>query len=228
MKQEFHSLQKNDTWELVNLPPGRKLVKCKLVYKTKFVVYGSPLKYEAILVAKGYSQFQGIDYNETFAPVAKMDSIRLALAIAASRQWEVHHMDVKCSFINGDMKEDIYMQKLEVFVSNPSLVCRLKKSLYWLKQSPKAWYVKIDGFLLSLSFVQCKSDPNVYLKLIHGSLMIIVLYVDDLLITGSSKKEIASLKDEMNRAFSMTDLGLLSQFLGLEIAQFQNGIKFKQ
>jgi len=94
-------------------------------------------------------------------------------------------MDVKCAFMNGDMNEDIYMQQIEGFVSNPSLVCRLKKSLYGLKQTPRAWYAKIDGFLLSLSFVQCKSDPNVYLKLIHGYLMIIVLYVDDLLITGS-------------------------------------------
>ena len=117
------------------------------------------------------------------------------------------------------------MQKPEWFVSNTSLVCRLKKSLYGLKQAPRAWYAKIHGFLLSLSFVQCKPDPNVYLKLIHGSLMIIVLYVDDLLITGSSKKEIASLKDGMNHAFSMTNLGLLSQFLGLKIAQSQYGVK---
>ena len=107
-------------------------------------------------------------------------------------------------------------------------MCRLKKSLYGLKQAPRAWYAKIDGFLLSLSFVQCKSDPNVCLKLIHGSLMIIVLYVDDLLIIGSSKKEISSLKDAMNHAFSMTDLGLLSQFLGLEIAQSKHGIKVHQ
>ena len=133
-------------------------------------------------------------------------------------------MDVKCAFLNGDITEDIYMQQPQGFVSNPSFVCRLKKSLYGLKQAPKAWYAKIDGFLLSLSFVQCKYDPNVYLKLIHGSLMIIILYVDDLLITGSSKKEIGSLKDTMNHAFSMTNLGLLSQFLGLEIAQSQHGI----
>ena len=117
------------------------------------------------------------------------------------------------------------MQQPKGFVSNPSLVCRLNKSLYGLKQAPRAWYAKIDGFLLSLSFVRWKYDPNVYLNLIHGSFIIIVLYVDDLLITGSSKKEIASLKDATNHAFSMTDLGLLSQFLGLEIAQSQNGIK---
>ena len=120
------------------------------------------------------------------------------------------------------------MYKPKGFVSNPYLVCRLKKSLYLLKQAPKAWYVKIDGFLLSLSFVRCNSDPNFYLKLIHGSLMIIVLYVDDLLITGSSKKKISLLKDAMNHSFSMTDLGLLSQFFGLEIGQSQHGIKVHQ
>ena len=104
-------------------------------------------------------------------------------------------------------------------------MCRLNKSLYGFKQAPRAWYAKIDGFLLSLSFVRCKSDPNVYLKLNHGSLMIIVHYVYDLLITGSSKKEIAFLKEAMNHAFSMIDLGLLSQFLGMEIAQSQHEIK---
>ena len=109
MKEEFSSLHKNNTWELVDLPPRRKLVQCKWVFKTKFAADGSPLKYKARLVAKGYSQVHGIDYNETFAPVAKMDSIMLALAIATSKQWEVHHMDVKCAFLNGDITEYIYM-----------------------------------------------------------------------------------------------------------------------
>ena len=135
------------------------------------------------MVAKGYSQVHGIDYNETFSPVAKMDSIRLALAIAASRKWEVHHMDVKCAFLNGYLTEEIYMQQPQVFYTNPSLVCRLRMSLYGLKQAPRDWYAKIDSFLLSLNFVRCKSDRN-------GSLMIIVLYVDDILITGNSKDEI--------------------------------------
>ena len=107
MKEEFSSLQKNNIWELVDLPPGRKLVQCKWVFKTNFAAEGSPLKNKAILVTKGYSQVHGIDYNETFAPVEKMDSIRLALAIAASKQWEAHHMDVKCAFLNGDLTEYI-------------------------------------------------------------------------------------------------------------------------
>ena len=138
----------------MSLPPGRKLVQCKWVFKTKFSADGSPLKYKVRLVAKGYSQVHGIDYNETFTPVAKMDSIRIALAIAASKQWEVHHMDMKCAFLNGNITEDIYMQQPQDFFSNPYFVCRLKKSLYGLKQTPRAWYAKIDGFLLSLSFVK--------------------------------------------------------------------------
>ena len=99
----------NNTWELVDLPPGRKLVQCKWVFKTKFAANGSPLKYKAILVANGYSQVHGIDYNEAFAPVAKMDSIRIALAIVASNQWELHHIDVKCAFLNEDLIKEIYM-----------------------------------------------------------------------------------------------------------------------
>src|SRR5713226_2345957 len=178
MKEEFSLLQKNNTWELIDLPPGRKLVQCKWVFKTKFSADGSPLKYNEILVAKCYSQVHGIDYNETFAPMEKMDSIRLALAIAASKQWEVHHMDVKCAFLNGYLTEGIYMQQPQVFSTNPSLVCRFRKSLYGLKQAPRAWYAKIDSFLLSLNFVRCKSDSNVYMKVIKVSLMIIVLYVD--------------------------------------------------
>ena len=128
-------------------------------------------------------------------------------------------MDVKISFIHGDMKEEIYMEKHKGSMFNPSLLCRLNKSLYGLKQAPRAWFAKIGGFLLSQNFVRCKYASNVYLKMIHGSLMITILYVDDLLITGSSKKEIDSLKDALNHAFSMIDLGLLSQFLGLEISQ---------
>ena len=109
------------------------------------------------------------------------------------------------------------MQKPEFFFTNPSLMCRLNKSLYGLKQAPRAWYANIDGFLLSLSFFRCNFDHNVYFKLIHGSIIIIVLYVYYLMITRISMKEIASLKDAMNHAFSMTNLGLLRQLLGLEI-----------
>ena len=110
-----------------------------------------------------------------------MDSIRLVLAIATSNQWNLHHMDVKSSFIHGDLKDEIYFKKPQGFFSNLSLMCKLKKSIYGLKQAPKSWYANIYGFLLSMKFSRCKSDPNVYLKLIHLSIIIIIFYVDDLL-----------------------------------------------
>ena len=112
---------------------------------------------------KGFSQVQGVDYHETFAPVAKMDSIRLVLAISTSKHWEVHHMDVKSAFLHGDLHEEIYMKQPEGYITDPSLVCKLKKSLYGLKEAPREWYSKMDAFLLSQNFQRCRSYPNVYL-----------------------------------------------------------------
>ena len=139
MDEEFDLLHDNQTWELVPLPPGRKLVQCKWIYKTKIVFDGTTTKYKARLVEKGYSQVQGLDYNETFAPLARMDSIRLVLAIVASKRWEVHHMYGKNAFLHGDLEEEIYMKQIEGFIDDPSLVYKLRKSLYGIKQAPRVW-----------------------------------------------------------------------------------------
>jgi hypothetical protein len=125
MQEEYKSLLENQTWDLVPLPSGRKLVRCRWVYRTKSAADGQINRYKARLVAKGFQQIHGIDYDETFAPVMNMDSIRLALAIAATKGWEVHHMDVKNAFIHGDLSEEIYMQ-LQGFMQDSSLVCRLR------------------------------------------------------------------------------------------------------
>ena len=173
-------------------------------------VDGSYVKYKARLVSKGFSQFHGVDCIETFAQVAKMDSIRLVLTIVASKRWEVHHMDVnQSSFLHGDLHEQIYMQKHKFLIYYLSLVYKLKKSLYGLKQAPRAWYAKMDNFLLSQGFERYKSDPNVYLQHFGDSIMIIVLYVDDILITISFIADIGLVKSSLHIAFSMTDLGLL-------------------
>ena len=164
MDEEINSLRKNATWELVSLPPRRKLVQCKWVYRTKVAADGTTCKYKAWLVAKGFSQVQGVDYHETFAPVAKVDSICLVLAIATSKHWEVHHIDVKSAFLHGDIHEEIYMKYPEGYISDPTLVCKLQKSLYGLKQAPRSRYAKMDAFLLSQNFQRCKSDPNVYIQ----------------------------------------------------------------
>ena len=169
-----------------------------------------------------------MDYTKTFAPVAKMDSIRLVLAIAASKHWKVHHMDVKSEFIHGEIHEDIYIQEPEGLQEDPSLVCRLKKSLYGLKQAPRAWYSKMDNFLLSLGFERCKSNPNVYFQNNGDLLQFIVLYVDYIFIILSFIADIGSIKSSLHSEFSMTHLGLLKQFIGLEIEKYDLGINFRQ
>ena len=137
-------------------------------------------------------------------------------------------MDVKNAFLHGDLYEEIYMEQPHGFIQDSSLVCRLKKSLYGLKQAPRAWYAKMDSFLLSQNFERCKSDPNVYMLRTHDSLLILVLYVDDLLITGSSASAIATVKRALHDRFLMTDMGPLHFFLGLEISQDATGIKLSQ
>ena len=133
MQEEYNSLLKNHTWDLVPLPSGRKIFICRGVYRTKSAVDGHINRYKARLVTKGIQQVHGIDCDETFAPVAKMDSIRLALSIAASKGWEVHQMDMKNAFLHGDLSEEIYMEQPQGFMQDSSLVYRLKKSLYGLK-----------------------------------------------------------------------------------------------
>ena len=146
MDDEYDLLQDNKTWDIVSLPSERKLVQCKWIYKTKLAAYVSNTKYKVWLVAKGYSQVHGMKYNKTFSPVARMDSIRMVLAIATSKKWEVHHMDVKSAFLYGDLEEEIYMRQPEGYIEDSSLVWKLRKSLYGLKQAPWPWYAKMDSF----------------------------------------------------------------------------------
>jgi hypothetical protein len=160
----------------------------------------------------------GIDYDETFARIAKMDSIHLALAIAVTKGWEVHQMDVKNVFLHGDLSKEIYMDQPQGFMHDSSLVCQLKKSLYGLKQAPRAWYAKMDSYLLSQNFVHCKSDPSVYLLRMIDSLLLLVMYVQDLLITDCSTSTIATVKRILHDRFLMTDMGMIHLFLGLKIS----------
>eukprot|EP00253_Pinus_taeda_P013959 PITA_13959 len=229
MNEEYHSLLANDTWDLVPLPKGRKLVRCKWVYRTKYGPDGKVDKHKARLVAKGFSQVEGIDYTETFSPVAKMNSIRLVLSLAASLKWEVHQMDVKSAFLHGDLHEEIYMEQPIGFIqTDSSLVCRLKKSLYGLKQAPRAWYAKMDSFLLESGFSRCHSDNTVYTKKVGKSLIILVLYVDDLILTGSDPNLINHVKSSLKKKFEMTDIGHLHYFLGLQVLQSKEGISLSQ
>jgi hypothetical protein len=229
MNEEYRSLMANDTWDLVPLPKGRKLVRCKWVYRTKYASDGSVERHKAQLVAKGFSQVEGIDYNETFSHVAKMNSIRLVLALVASHKWEVHQMDFKFAFLHRYLQEEIYMEQPLGYVQNDSiLVCRLKKSLYGLKKAPRAWYDKMDNFFIDIGFSRCHSDPNVYTKKVEIHLIILVLYVDDLILTGSDSKLLNHVKTNIKKKFEMTDLGFLHYFLGLQVLQTNEGTFLSQ
>ena len=133
-------------------------------------------------------------------------------------------MDVNSAFMHGDIHKEIYMNHPKGYITDPSLVCKLKKSLYGLKQAPREWYSKMDAFLLSQNFQRCKSDPNVYIQQCDGNLIIIVLYFNYLLITGTTVNSILVIKAALHNAFEMSNLGLLKQFLGLEIEQYFDGI----
>eukprot|EP00253_Pinus_taeda_P014026 PITA_14026 len=171
MNEEYRSLLANDTWDLVLLSKGRELVRCKWVYRTKYGPDGKVDKHKGRLVPKGFSQVEGVDYTETFSPVAKMNSIHLVLSLSSSFKWGVHQMDVKSTFLHGDLHEEIYMGQPTRFIqTDSSLVCRLKKSLYGLKQPRRAWYAKMDSFLLEIGFSRCHSDNTVYTKKVVKSL----------------------------------------------------------
>eukprot|EP00253_Pinus_taeda_P010272 PITA_10272 len=158
-----------------------------------------------------------------------MNSIHLVLSLAASLKWEVHKMDVKSAFLHGDLHEEIYMEQPIGFIqTDSSLVCRLKKSLYGLKQAPQAWYAKMDSFLLESGFSRCYSDNTVYTKKVGNSLIILVLYVDDLILTGSDPNLINHVKSRLKKKFEMTDLGHLHYFLGLQVLQSKEGISLSQ
>jgi hypothetical protein len=164
-------------------------VASKWIYKVKHVADGSIEKYKARFEARGFSQIEGVDYDETFAPVARYTSIRSIIALAASICWKLHQMDVKTTFLNGEIKEEVYIEQPEGFVvhNERSHVCRLKKALYGLKQTPRAWYEKMDGFLMSLGFNKSAVDPNLYYHIDGNECLILVLYVDDLFLTGSER-----------------------------------------
>ena len=161
---------KNDVWDVVSRPERKSVVTSKWIYKIKHAADGSIKKYKARFVARGFSQKEGIDYEETFAPVARYTSIRVIMALAAKLGWKLHQMDVKTAFLNGVVEEEVYVEQPLGFETHDreTHVCKLKKALYGLKQAPRMWYGRIDSFLMSLGFTKSKADPNLYSKVEDG------------------------------------------------------------
>jgi hypothetical protein len=222
MQEEMQSLEKNCTWEVVPLPKGKKTVRCKWIYKRKEGLSPSePPRFKSRLVAKGYSQIPGVDYNEVFSPVVKHSSIRTFFSIVASHDLQLEQLDVKTAFLHGELDEEIYMDQPEGFIvpGKENYACKLKRSLYDLKQSPRQWYKRFDSFMLSHGFKRSKYDSCVYIKVVDGSPIYLLLYVDDMLIAAKSRKEITTLKKLLSSEFDTKDLGAAKKILGMKITR---------
>ncbi|PWA98023.1 hypothetical protein CTI12_AA024020 [Artemisia annua] len=230
MDEEIKSIEKNDTWELTTLPKGQKAIGVKWVYKAKKNAKGEVEKYKARFVAKGYKQKHVIDYEEVFASVARLETIRMIIAIVAQYRWKIHQMDVKSAFLNGLLEEEIYVEQPEGYVAKgqEGKVLRLKKALYGLKQEPRAWNTRIDKYFQEHGFTKCLSEYALYEKFERGSILLVCLYVDDLIFTGNSQSMIDELKKSMTGEFEMTDIGLMSYYLGIEVKQTDEGIFISQ
>jgi hypothetical protein len=212
MTKEYQFIIKNDVWEIVPKPNSKDVVSSKWLFKIKHVADGSIEKYKARFVAR--------DYEEAFAPVARYTSIRTIIVLAAKMKWKLHQMDVKTAFLKGVIEEEVYIEQPQGFEveDRKSHVCKLKKALYGLKQAPRAWYGRIDSFLTSLGFTKSKVDYNLYFKVMNDEPVILLLYVDDLFLTGEEKLITECMK-KLASKFEMKDLGLMHYFLGLEVWQ---------
>ncbi|GJW16716.1 retrotransposon protein, putative, ty1-copia subclass [Tanacetum coccineum] len=219
MNVEMQSMKDNKVWILVELPPNGKTVGSKWLFKKKTDMDGAVHTYKARLVAKGYTQTPGIDYEETFSPVADIRAIRILIAIAAYYDYEIWQMDVKTAFLNGYLNEEVYMEQPEGFVNPkyPNRVCKLKRSIYGLKQASRQWNKRFDDEIKKFGFSQNADEPCVYLKASGSNVTFLILYVDDILIMGNSIPMLQDVKSYLGKCFAMKDLGEAAYILGIKI-----------
>uniref|UniRef100_A0A2N9EKF8 Reverse transcriptase Ty1/copia-type domain-containing protein n=1 Tax=Fagus sylvatica TaxID=28930 RepID=A0A2N9EKF8_FAGSY len=219
MASEFDALHRQKTWSLVPSCPDHNIIGCRWVYKIKHNTDGSVSRYKARLVAKGFHQQAGVDFDETFSPVVKPPTVRIILSLAAQNQWSLRQLDVSNAFLHGLLKENVYMTQPIGFIDSakPSHVCQLQKSLYGLKQAPRAWFERFTSHLLTLGFSASVADASLFI-LHHGSTTVyLLLYVDDIIITGNNPTAISDIITQLSNAFELKDLGPLRYFLGLQI-----------
>lgn len=225
---EIRSLKENETWKLVQLPKDKKPIHCKWVFKIKKDSDGNVVKYKARLVAKGFTQVRGVDYNETYSPVVRSSTLRLLFSLAAEYDWFIDQWDVNTAFLYGKLKEDIYMlqPKGAVVKGKETMVCKLQRSLYGLKQASNAWFNELDKTMLDLGFIQSKIEPCLYHKNARDNkIIIVVVYVDDIFVFGNSEEEKLNLKVGLLDKFKLKDLGPARHVLGMRLRR-ENGVIF--
>ena len=223
MTKEMKSLDDNKVWDLVELPKGRSPVGSKWVFKVKTGADGLVEHYKARLVAQGYSQHFGTDYDETFCPVIRLESLHALIAFGVQNGLLMHLIDVTTAFLNGELEEEVYMKQPEGFIRGEKhLVCKLKKSIYGLKQSPRCWNSVLDGQFKQMGFIQCESDPCIY-RACEGGVFIIGVYVDDIILAAETEKRLNDVKLVLAKHFDIKDMGKLHYFLGMKVVQNNEG-----
>jgi hypothetical protein len=227
MQQEMDVVQRNRTWELTDLPTGHHAITLKWVYKLK---KDEVIKHKAHLVVHGFIQQEGVNFDDAFVPVVRMESVRLLLALAAQEGWHMHHMDIKSTFLNDDLTEEVYVHQPLGFVipGKENKVLRLRKALYGLRQAPRAWNAKVDSTLKQMGFKQSPHEVVAYRWGKDGNALFVGVYVNNLVITCTKEAEVEAFKEEMKATFQMSDLGLLSFYLGIEVHQDSSSISLHQ
>ncbi|GJT91919.1 retrotransposon protein, putative, ty1-copia subclass [Tanacetum coccineum] len=219
MNVEMQFMKDNDVWDLVDLPSNGKTIGIKWLFKKKTDMDGAIHTYKARLVAKGYTQTPGIDYEQTFSPFADIRAIRILIAITAFYDYEIWQMDVKTAFLNGYLSEEVYMEQPEGIVNPkyPNRVCKLKHSIYGLKQASRQWNKRFDDEMKKFGFTQNCDEPCVYLKASGSNVTFLILYVNDILIMGNNIPMLQDVKSYLGRCFAMKDLGEAAYILGIKI-----------
>ncbi|GJZ02295.1 putative RNA-directed DNA polymerase [Tanacetum coccineum] len=230
MKEEYDALMKNGTWSLVPRASNTNVVDGKWVYRLKRDKNGAITRYKARFVAKGFRQQPGIDFHETFSPVVKSTTIRAVLSLAVTNDWPLRQLDIQNAFLHGNLKEQVYMKQPPGFIDpqRPNHVCLLHKSLYGLKQAPRAWFERLSKALFDLGFKGSKTDPSLFIYSRGDTLLYILVYVDDIIVTGNNKGTIDNIICQLGSAFALKDLGPLNYFLGIEIVPHVSGILLSQ
>ena len=228
--KEMSALKKNKTWEIVERPKGKNIVDCKWIFTLKYKVDGSLERHKARLVAKGYTQTCGVDYQETFAPVAKMNTVRILLSLATHYNWKLLQYYVKNAFLHGDLDEEIYMNIPSGIEGNTcNKVCKLKNALYELKQTPRAWFGRFAKVMKEFGYKQSQGDHTFFIK--HsaaGGITALLVYVDDIIVTGNDERKKHEVKQRLAKEFEIRELRKLKYFLGIEVAYSTQGIFISQ
>ncbi|GKC18112.1 retrovirus-related pol polyprotein from transposon TNT 1-94, partial [Tanacetum coccineum] len=221
---------RNQTWTLVPGPHSTNIVGSKWVYRFKYKSDGTVDRYKARLVAQGYTQIPGLDYCHTFSPVVKASTVRIVLSLAVLQKWKLHQLDVKNTFLNGNLNETVFMEQPPGFISHefPNHVCKLSKALYGLKQAPRAWFHRLSTFLVSYGFTSSRADTSLFVFRSNSCIMYLLVYVDDLILTGNDETTITTFISCLNQEFAIKDLGDLNYFLGLEVVYTDHGLFLTQ